>query len=141
MPRRKAVTLPTLEGAGISAGTSAAEGEPSSPLPWAVDGGEPYGWYDEEALKQNHSLRVVGRAYGLLHYLCVGIAEYREPAASKQASCLAAGITGAIHALARHGEYDALGWMIYGLEGLLDEEVRRELVPLCDDATEVSSDA
>ena len=89
---------------------------------------EPFGWIDDtEMLKAEHPLAVVARAVVVLQAVA------RGPAGEQDAGRVFDGLAEAIVGLARRREYDALGWLLYGLEEMAvaaEPHHRREEWPL-----------
>lgn len=91
---------------------------------------EPFGWIDDTEMRRaEHPLAVVARAVAVLQR----VALYDG---ALDGSRIFDGLAMAMVKLAEHGEYDALGWLLYGLEEMVPEGERKEW-PLSGSSTDV----
>lgn len=96
----------------------------------AARSGEPFGWIDIESEVTAHPLAIVARAVAILQRVAFGETGMQD------GFRVIDGLIEAIVALAKHGEYDALGWLLYGLEEMVPEGERKEW-PLSGSSTDV----
>ena len=82
---------------------------------------QPFGWIDDSEMRRaEHPLAVVGRAVAVLHWTAFG------QTGQQNGWRVFEGLAEAIETLAKHREYDALGWLLYGLEELVEEGMSDE---------------
>ena len=91
---------------------------------------ECYGWIDESELRTAHPLAVMARAVAICQRVAFG------ETGEQDGFRVFDGLAEAIVALAKHGDYDALGWLLYGLEEMVAEDQREEW-PLSGSHTDV----
>ncbi len=92
---------------------------------------EPFGWIDiESEMRTAHPLAVMARAVAILQRVAFGETGMQD------GFRVIDGLIEAIMALAKHEEYDAIGWLLYGLEETVEGD-RREEWPLSGSRTDV----
>ena len=84
-------------------------------------GDEPFGWFDDAEMKQaEHPLAIVGRSMAILQSLAFGVDGEGDM------KRVFDGLSTAIIDLAKAKNYDALGWLLYGLEAATKAEYRED---------------